>query len=153
MWGSTNRSFIAGRGGESSLREQDCLSYRFQVILTNSTPTGIPESKRLNCRGLVVYRGFSGFTIVNAGARAWSGRRRLSCMRAIRCGLLRHEQAHRMCGQNTLERLSENRGPFLKYYHWEVLWVFDRTGIVFLIEDWYSQGTRKQPKCSSPLDE
>ena len=41
---STNRSFMAGKRREGGLQEQDCLSYRFQVVITNSPPTGVAES-------------------------------------------------------------------------------------------------------------
>gem|GEM_PF-5497937 len=36
---STSRSFMAEKGRESCVQEQDCLSYRFQEIITNSPPT------------------------------------------------------------------------------------------------------------------
>ena len=41
---STSRSFIAEqvRGGDS-FQEQDCLSWRCQVIITNSPYTGLSE--------------------------------------------------------------------------------------------------------------
>ena len=37
---SINRSFMAERCGEGCTQEQNCLSYRFQVTITNSPPTG-----------------------------------------------------------------------------------------------------------------
>ena len=37
---STNRSFMEVKGREGCVQEQDCLSYRFQVIITNSPRTG-----------------------------------------------------------------------------------------------------------------
>ena len=33
---STNRSFMEVKGRGGCVQEQDCLSYRFQVIITNS---------------------------------------------------------------------------------------------------------------------
>ena len=33
---SINRSFMAGKRSEGCVQEQDCLSYRFQVIITIS---------------------------------------------------------------------------------------------------------------------
>ena len=38
---STNRSFMDVKGRGGCVQEQDCLSYRFQVIITNSPPTGV----------------------------------------------------------------------------------------------------------------
>ena len=33
---STNRSFMEVKGGGGCVQEQDCLSYRYQVVITNS---------------------------------------------------------------------------------------------------------------------
>ena len=39
---STNRSFMEVKGRGGCVQEQDCLSYRFQVIITNSPRTRLP---------------------------------------------------------------------------------------------------------------
>jgi len=42
----TSRSFMAEKGREGCVQEQDCLSYRYQVVITNSP--------RTRCRNVVV---------------------------------------------------------------------------------------------------
>jgi hypothetical protein len=38
---STSRSFMAEQGREGCFQEQVCLSYRFQVIISNSLSTSV----------------------------------------------------------------------------------------------------------------
>ena len=56
-----SQSFMAGKRRRKYLKEQDCLNYDFQVIITNSPHTGI------NARVNVV----SGHTIARLNNKTW----------------------------------------------------------------------------------
>jgi len=52
---STNRSFMEVKGRGGCVQEQDCLSYRFQVIITNSPRTG--SLSRVSLEGILCMAG------------------------------------------------------------------------------------------------